>query len=100
MLKIPFTYWREPDGKYLGYLDEYPDHWAQADTLDDLQKHLGDLVGRFSCEETSHCPIDSRRIEIAEEAKKMIAMFRSGHLTPQSAQDTIASLHQEIAKTE
>jgi hypothetical protein len=39
-MKAKFTYWRESDGKYLGYLNDYPDHWTQGDDLDDLKKHL------------------------------------------------------------
>ncbi len=26
------THWREADGKYLGYLNDYPDHWTQGET--------------------------------------------------------------------
>ena len=30
LMKAQFTYWKESDGWYLGYLNDYPDHWAQA----------------------------------------------------------------------
>lgn len=46
-----FTYWKEPDGRYLGYLNAYPSHWTQGDTLDDLKEHLRDLFQTFSAEE-------------------------------------------------
>jgi hypothetical protein len=25
-----FTYWQEEDGKFLGYLNDYPDHWSEV----------------------------------------------------------------------
>jgi predicted RNase H-like HicB family nuclease len=46
-----FTYWKEDDGKYLGYLNQYPDHWTQGDTLEDLKEHLRDLHLTFAAEE-------------------------------------------------
>ena len=46
-----FTYWKEDDGKYLGYLNQYPDHWTQGETLEDLKIHLRDLYETFSSEE-------------------------------------------------
>jgi predicted RNase H-like HicB family nuclease len=33
-----FTYWKESDGRYLGYLNDYPDHWTQGETLEDLKE--------------------------------------------------------------
>ena len=47
-MKLQITHWREPDGKYLGYLNEYPDHWTQGDDLEDLKEHLRDLYQEFS----------------------------------------------------
>jgi predicted RNase H-like HicB family nuclease len=46
-----FTYWKEPDGRYLGYLNSYPDHWTQGDDLADLKEHLRDLYEMFSAED-------------------------------------------------
>jgi len=46
-MKSRITYWREPDGNYLGYLNEYPDHWTQGDDLEDLKEHLRDLYKEF-----------------------------------------------------
>ena len=42
-MKINFTYWAEPDGHYLGFLNDYPSHWTQGTDLEDLKKHLQDL---------------------------------------------------------
>ena len=43
-----FTYWTEADGRFLGYLNEYPDHWTQGEPLEDLKEHLRDLHHLFS----------------------------------------------------
>jgi predicted RNase H-like HicB family nuclease len=50
MKKASFTYWIAADGKYLGYLNEFPDHWTQGDDLDDLKEHLADLFEMFAAE--------------------------------------------------
>ena len=41
------TYWREADGRYLGYLNAYPDHWTQGDDLSDLKEQRRDLYQTF-----------------------------------------------------
>jgi len=46
-MQIKFTYWKESDGKLLGYLNDYPDHWTQGEDLDDLKAHLRDLYKEF-----------------------------------------------------
>jgi len=39
-MKTSFSYRKETDGKYLGYLNSHPDHRTQGDTLADLKEHL------------------------------------------------------------
>jgi predicted RNase H-like HicB family nuclease len=46
-----FTYWRESDGHFLGYLNAYPAHWTQGDDLEDLKDQLLDLYHEFSKED-------------------------------------------------
>jgi len=46
-----FTDWRESDGRFLGYLNAYPDHWTQGDDLEDLRAQLLDLYHEFSKED-------------------------------------------------
>lgn len=46
-MKQKITYWKEFDGKYLGYLNDYPDHWTQGENHDDLKEHLLDLYKEF-----------------------------------------------------
>lgn len=36
---------------FLGYLNEYPDHWTQGESLEDLKSHLLDLYNEFSKED-------------------------------------------------
>ncbi len=50
-MKASFTYWKESDGRYLGYLNDYPDHWTQGENLDDLKENLRDLLEIFGAEE-------------------------------------------------
>ncbi|MGF1530614.1 MAG: type II toxin-antitoxin system HicB family antitoxin [Puniceicoccaceae bacterium] len=47
-MKSKITYWQETDGKFLGYLNDYPDHWTQGDDLEDLKAHLRDLHHEFT----------------------------------------------------
>ena len=47
-IKVSFTYWVESDGKFIGYLNDYPDHWTQGANLKDLKEHLLDLYQLFT----------------------------------------------------
>lgn len=46
-MKVAFTHWIEKDGMYLGYLNDYPDHWTQGETLSELRENLADLFEVF-----------------------------------------------------
>jgi hypothetical protein len=35
----------------LGYLNAYPDHWTQGESLEDLKEHLRDLFQTFGSEQ-------------------------------------------------
>lgn len=50
-MKVSYTYWREPDGLYLGFLNQFPDHWTQGTDLDDLKVQLMDLFKTLSGED-------------------------------------------------
>jgi predicted RNase H-like HicB family nuclease len=50
-MKATFTYWKESDGRYLGYLNDYPDHWSQGEDLEDLKEQLRDLCRTFGAEQ-------------------------------------------------
>jgi predicted RNase H-like HicB family nuclease len=50
-MKAQFTYWLEPDGMYLGFLNDHPDHWTQGESLDDLKLNLQDLARLFASED-------------------------------------------------
>lgn len=47
MRTIKYIYWQEDDA-WLGYLEEYPDYWTQADSLESLTEHLSDLFAELS----------------------------------------------------
>ncbi len=46
-MEIAFTYWQEKDGIFLGYLNQFPDHWTQGVDFEDLKEHLKDLHEMF-----------------------------------------------------
>lgn len=46
-MEIKFTHWIESDGFHLGFLNDYPDHWTQGESLEDLKEHLVDLYELF-----------------------------------------------------
>jgi len=50
-MKTQYTFWKEKDGMYLGFLNDYPDHWTQGQDLTDLKANLQDLLVTFRSEE-------------------------------------------------
>ena len=50
LMRVKFTHWQEKDGTFLGYLNDYPDHWTQGGSLEDLKEHLRDLHATFADE--------------------------------------------------
>lgn len=40
--EVNYFSWQEDDA-WLDYLQDYPDYWTQAESLDDLIEHLKDL---------------------------------------------------------
>ena len=42
-MELQYTYWKEKDGWFLGYLNDYPDHWTQGKTVEELEEMLTDL---------------------------------------------------------
>ncbi|NLB56676.1 MAG: type II toxin-antitoxin system HicB family antitoxin [Lentisphaerae bacterium] len=61
-MKTTFTYWKESDGFYLGYLNDYPEHWTQGEDLEDLKEHLRDLFKTFKAEDIPGI----RKVEVLE----------------------------------
>jgi hypothetical protein len=55
-MKATFTYWKESDGKDLGYLNSHPDHWTRGKDLEDLKAHIRDLYAMFSTEDIAVDP--------------------------------------------
>jgi predicted RNase H-like HicB family nuclease len=42
-MTLEYTYWKEDDGWFLGYLNDYPEHWTQGKTVEELEEMLCDL---------------------------------------------------------
>lgn len=42
MTTAKYVYWQD-EGWWLGYWQEYPEHWTQGESHDDLIVHLKDL---------------------------------------------------------
>ena len=42
-MELQYTYWQENDGWFLGFLNDYPNHWTQGKTLKELEEMLADL---------------------------------------------------------
>jgi predicted RNase H-like HicB family nuclease len=49
-MELQYTYWQEPDGWYIGYFDDFPDHPTQGETMEELEVMLKDL---YDCLELS-----------------------------------------------
>lgn len=47
MTRVKFVYWQD-GGKWLGYLQEFPDYWTQGSSLEELKAHLEDLYHDLS----------------------------------------------------
>ena len=43
MNTLRYIYWQDGD-MWLGYLEEYPDYWTQAETIEELEDNLRDLL--------------------------------------------------------
>jgi predicted RNase H-like HicB family nuclease len=42
-VELEYTYRQEKDGWFLGYLNDYPEHWTQGKTVIELEEMLRDL---------------------------------------------------------
>ena len=41
-MKTKYIYWQDED-LWPGYLEEYPDYWTQAETIEELEENLRDI---------------------------------------------------------
>ena len=44
MENLTYTFWKAADGKYLGYLQNYPDYMTEGDTQEELVENLRDIA--------------------------------------------------------
>ncbi len=50
---VRYVFWQEGDW-WLGYLEEFPDYWTQAESLDELKENLLDLHKDLNSGEIPH----------------------------------------------
>jgi predicted RNase H-like HicB family nuclease len=55
-MELEYTYWKEKDGWYLGFLNDWPDHWTQGKTVEELEEMLADLYEICQKEEPRDIP--------------------------------------------
>ena len=49
-MELTYTYWEASEGGYIGFINQYPEHWTQGDTqeeLEDMLKFLYDDLMEF-----------------------------------------------------
>ncbi|MDZ8085641.1 MAG: hypothetical protein RMY16_08610 [Nostoc sp. DedQUE12b] len=44
-----YVYWQDEE-MWLGYLEEYPDYWTQAETENELKENLTDIYKELTSE--------------------------------------------------
>ena len=42
-MSLSYTYWPAPEGGFIGYWNDYPNHLTEGETLEELQMMLRDL---------------------------------------------------------
>ncbi|MDR3325329.1 MAG: type II toxin-antitoxin system HicB family antitoxin [Spirochaetaceae bacterium] len=62
-MKLKYTYWPE-DGWFLGYFDDYPEHWTQGKTVEELEYMLIDLYKLLELDKTE-VAVQKRELEFA-----------------------------------
>ena len=49
-MELSYTYWTAAEGGFIGYLRQYPDHWMQGETREELEamvKYLYDDIRKW-----------------------------------------------------
>ena len=52
-MKKKYVYWQNDD-MWLGYFEEYPDHWTQGETEEELKENLLDIYHELTSNNLSH----------------------------------------------
>ena len=42
-MQLSYTYWEAEEGGYIGFLNQYPDHWTEGDSIEELEEMLASL---------------------------------------------------------
>jgi predicted RNase H-like HicB family nuclease len=67
-MDLGYTFWQEPDGFYLGYLNIWPEHWTQGKSIEELEEMLLDLYEIYLEEE------DEKKVEKKAGSLKVAAV--------------------------
>ena len=44
-MQLTYTYWPVKGGGFIGYWNDYPDHWTEGNSLPELERMLRSLRG-------------------------------------------------------
>lgn len=64
-MSIPYTYWQDDSGWYVGYWSDYPDYTTQGKTLEELEYMLRDLRTFINSGELNEKPLNCGMMEFA-----------------------------------
>ena len=42
-MNLSYTYWNAEEGGYIGFLNQYPNHWTQGESIEELESMLSSL---------------------------------------------------------
>jgi predicted RNase H-like HicB family nuclease len=59
-MELEYTYWQSKNGWFLGYLNDWPEHWTQGKNVKELEEMLLDLYELQ--QEENHKEIPPRKI--------------------------------------
>ena len=59
VINVEYTYWQEPGGMYLGYLNIWPENWTQGSNIAELEDMLQDLYEIYR-EDQKENPIERK----------------------------------------
>ena len=68
-MTLSFTYWQEPDGMWLGYMNDYPDYMTEGHSLQELQRMLLSLRSDINAmQQSGELPSSTRHTGVLEYA--------------------------------
>ena len=56
-MQLSYTYWKTKDGWYIGYMNQYPEHWTQGNSVGELEEMLASLYSDIILFDDIHSPV-------------------------------------------